>query len=339
MLAASDPSHAGGAFVGSVSQLLGSADVTLAMGNHDVLDVKVLVPSELADDMLLGSDTLRRYGMVLDMEKEELRWDNKIIPVSMESHTLQVGDPASPPVPVPPALKTVRVCRTTQVAHNALSHIQVLIPEPDGTIVMIEAIKNQKHEEREVVIPVTLCTVRNGMAKTPVYNVGTKKVKLKHPTPLGIYSIVNDTATIAEVPKGDLQQQKALIAELSAAPEVDLPEGAAVVAASIDNESLTDAQRRLLFRLLYKHKNLFDGTLGNCQLGNHAIETGDAKPIHLPRRRYSQVEEQIIEKEIKEMLEKGVIEPACGPWAAAIVLVKKKDDKWRFVSITGLLIR
>lgn len=62
----------------------------------------------------------------------------------------------------------------------------------------------------------------------------------------------------------------------------------------------------------------------------HKIDTGDASPIkQLPRRLpFHQ------RKEVKLMLDdmetRGIIEPACGPWASPIVLVKKKDGSSRF---------
>ena len=337
-LKSTDPSHAGGAFVGSVAAILGSAGVTLVTRNQQIrLEVEALVPAELVDDMLLGADMMRKHGMILDMNREELRWGNNIIPVAWESHRVATAD--IPPMPGEKsrtasdvlAINVVRICRTTKVQSDTRSHIQVLVPEPDGTVVMIEghAEIDEKHVERDVVLPATVVRVLNGMVKIPVHCVSINQVKLRHPTPLGQYSVVKDDK-ITSMEIGDTQQLRTLLGTLNNTPDMDLKGGAAIAAELIDKKSTTETQRCLLRRLLYQHRALFDGTLGGCTLGQHTIDTGDAKPIHLPRRRYSQVEEQSIQKEIKELLEKGVIEPATGPWAAAVVLVKKKDGTWRF---------
>ena len=49
------------------------------------------------------------------------------------------------------------------------------------------------------------------------------------------------------------------------------------------------------------------------------------KPRHLP---YAYREES--EKQIKEMLENGVIKPSTSPWSRPIVLVQKKNGDMRF---------
>ncbi|KZR96602.1 Uncharacterized protein APZ42_008970, partial [Daphnia magna] len=70
--------------------------------------------------------------------------------------------------------------------------------------------------------------------------------------------------------------------------------------------------------------------LGQCTVLEHAIPTGGAAPIkQLPRRRAWR-ERELIKDEVDKMLKQGVIEPAQSPWSSPIVLVKKKDGKWRF---------
>lgn len=54
------------------------------------------------------------------------------------------------------------------------------------------------------------------------------------------------------------------------------------------------------------------------------IDTSDAKPVSYAPRRYSRAEGEIITREVNDMLEAGVIEPANGPWLSPVVLVKKR---------------
>ncbi|XP_062415795.1 uncharacterized protein LOC134107860 [Pungitius pungitius] len=96
---------------------------------------------------------------------------------------------------------------------------------------------------------------------------------------------------------------------------------------------LSKPQQEELCTLLLKWKDAFanhDEDFGRTDLVQHRIHTGDAAPI---RERYRPLP-PLMYKEMKnllaEMLEKGVIRESCSPWAAPIVLVKKKDGNWRF---------
>ena len=62
----------------------------------------------------------------------------------------------------------------------------------------------------------------------------------------------------------------------------------------------------------------------------HAIDTGDARPISCVPYRVSAVERRIITEKIAEMLRQRIIRPSFSPWAAPVVLVKKKSGDYRF---------
>lgn len=58
----------------------------------------------------------------------------------------------------------------------------------------------------------------------------------------------------------------------------------------------------------------------------HAIDTEDAQPIYQPPYANSYKQRKIIQEQVNEMLCNGIIEPAAGPWASPVVLVRKKND-------------
>ena len=62
----------------------------------------------------------------------------------------------------------------------------------------------------------------------------------------------------------------------------------------------------------------------------HHIDTGNARPIRRPLRKYSKEELQIERQCIRQMLNEGVIEPGHGSWASTPVFVKKPDGSTRF---------
>ena len=79
------------------------------------------------------------------------------------------------------------------------------------------------------------------------------------------------------------------------------------------------------------------GELGACDLIEHRIELTSDVPVRRPAYKVAHTERKFVEKEIREMLAKGVIEPSISPYAAGVVLVPKKSGETRFcVDYRGL---
>ena len=56
----------------------------------------------------------------------------------------------------------------------------------------------------------------------------------------------------------------------------------------------------------------------------------DTQPIHQAPYRVSPAQREIIQKQVTEMVEDGIIQPSDSPWASPIILVRKKNGAWRF---------
>ena len=100
------------------------------------------------------------------------------------------------------------------------------------------------------------------------------------------------------------------------------------------SDDLEDLQRGQLAETLLEFVDLFPvpgSTLtGHTDAVEHAIDTGDSRPIRCAPRRMSPQKIKQEEACVEEMLTGGQIEPSDSPWSAPVVLVTKKDGGTRF---------
>ena len=55
----------------------------------------------------------------------------------------------------------------------------------------------------------------------------------------------------------------------------------------------------------------------------------DSKPIKQKAHRLSQIQLTALKEELKKLIDKGLIVPSHSPWSSPIVMVPKKNGKWR----------
>ncbi|GAB2266100.1 hypothetical protein Dimus_037866 [Dionaea muscipula] len=63
---------------------------------------------------------------------------------------------------------------------------------------------------------------------------------------------------------------------------------------------------------------------------DHAIPLLNSKPVNLRPYRFSHQQKAEVERLVDEMLTTGVIQPSHSPFSSPVLLVKKKDNSWRF---------
>lgn len=106
-----------------------------------------------------------------------------------------------------------------------------------------------------------------------------------------------------------------------------IPQGASLTTGNINNSDPS------LSKLLHTYESVFVAptTLPPSRPRfDHQIPLKDGtNPINLRPYRYPVLQKNIIEEMVQELLDQGVIRPSNSPFAAPIVLVKKKDGGWR----------
>jgi hypothetical protein len=88
--------------------------------------------------------------------------------------------------------------------------------------------------------------------------------------------------------------------------------------------------------ILLKYRRVFHDDVCNDFRGTdvieHRIVTGDAKPVKRPQYKTPYALRPDLDRQVKAMLDKGVIEPSDSPWSSPVVLVPKRstDDKPKY---------
>ena len=92
-------------------------------------------------------------------------------------------------------------------------------------------------------------------------------------------------------------------------------------------------QRDRLAALLVQYADVFsahEADVGRTSLVKHSIPTlPGTRPIKQPPRRLGLEKDAEVERQVQDLVKKGMIEPAESAWSSPVVLVRKKDSTWR----------
>jgi hypothetical protein len=100
---------------------------------------------------------------------------------------------------------------------------------------------------------------------------------------------------------------------------------------NLENTEINNEEKGKLTRLLEKFTSIFEKRIGHTKKVKHQINlVPGAKPCNLPPFRYTPNRRRIIDENIKEMLDQGIIAPSNSPWASPVILAPKKDGSLRF---------
>ena len=170
----------------------------------------------------------------------------------------------------------------------------------------------------------------NGTIPIRVVNPSAQPVKVFRETRLGDFSSIGDeveTFELSEFP------QEVLSAMSEGQTKNELPHHDYSNLPDL-SDSILNNDDRIKFRELFRrYRDVFafaDEQLGKTSLVQHVIDTGDAIPIKQRPYRTSPRCKQEIDRQVGDMLQKGIIRQFVSPWSSPVVLVKKKNGNFRF---------
>ena len=288
--------------------VLGTIDIMI-----DVETVNVqhdfVVARKLTVDCLLGMDFLSRYGAIIDCSECKLT----LLTKQQQRATQDGGKVARERRE---AGEAVAVNLTQLVKIPARSQVLVWgkvccsTGGMKGEEGLIEPINNQ----RGVLIARSLCTIRDSNEiPLQIVNVGHTEMTLYEGTKLAEFSVGHAIMT--------LEDNSVATPHNCEMPDVDLT-----------GADLSEAETEKLKQLIWEFRSIFaaEGSPpGRTGVVKHHIRV-KGPPVREPLRRIPYSLQETVSKEVKKMLQQGVIRESKSPWSSPVVMVKKKDGSWRF---------
>ena len=290
---------------GAGVRIRGCADVEFKIGGCN-LRVPVIVSDVKCG--ILGMDVLERIKAIIDFGRCQLGTEEGIVHLlSRKGEKLRVRVCASRDVTIP---AKHQVCMPADVSGSTRDGLGLVEP--------LEGLESSSLFGKGLMVGRGVVSPGDGVVPISVINASDKPYTVKRGTVLAKMVRVGEEDVCGkgvgrEATNGELPEYLEELAEKS-------------------TEGMVEEDREKVMALLIKYQDVFSSgeyDIGRTTLVKHSIDTGDARPIRQPLRRSGPVQRDETERQVKELLAKGMISPSDSPWSSPVVLVTKKDGTKR----------
>ena len=300
---------------GSPLDMVGQVKIQVTIGNFHTEQVFIVV-NTLTVDCLLGSDFLVAQEVIIDYKKGTVLIKGNEIPFNMTNgiatSNYEIGS------------RVVSASQTTTIPGRTIQLLTVSLPTEVKTIgfssVLIEPQCPDKSPSNISVARTFSSITSDSLAIIQVMNTSPTPVTIYRGTTLGQFTPLSELLLV------ESQQPASPATSSPTLSDVDLSESA-----------LSPNQQQELLALLCDYSDLFatnNGPLGRTSVVQHAIHT-EGHPIRQPVRRQPKALQDVINTEVQQMLQDGIIQPSFSPWSSPVVMVKKRMDPGGFAWIIG----
>ena len=293
---------------GTLMDILGIGTMTVSVGDiHRTLQVTV---AKIDHEAILGMDFLHDTRAVIDVYNKTL---------TLDGHVLQCKDERSRPFC---ARVVVASQRTIPAGHEAVVPCRLSKNVKMSGAALIETNTICHIAKRGLMIAPSLVQLEEEIFPLRVFNVKNKPVTLKEGTVGGKLISIKEEDLEESVCENQTEQ----------ADPLDLPP----YLLDLYHRSIIyvhPSKHHLIANLLSKYKDIFsagDHDLGRTDWTKHPIKTKVTAPTRERPRRTPVGLRAEVDRQVKDLLERGIIEPSNSPWSSPVVLVTKKDGSKRF---------
>ncbi len=306
---------------GTLVPIVGEAEIPLQLGPVCTKH-KFYILQSMNYQVILGMDFLDKHVSQIDLEGKRLVLKEDQQQVNLfqipETYIAQLTNTVS----IPPRSEVVVPVVVRQM--RGLDQDQVMF-SPTASLAARKGVAGA----------CALAHIREGQSVFRILNPLDVEVKIRKGYPVAKGSTLIDSS----VSKVELKSHTSEVN--TAEPADDQPElsddyyvrVAEDLGFTLEDAAATAEEKRQLQILIGKNRDIFAkdlSELGNAKVPPHKIDTGDARPIRMPPYRVNPDKKSEIDRQVKEMRDADIIEPSISEWQAPVVLVKKKDNKWRF---------
>jgi hypothetical protein len=275
---------------------------------------RILV-AEVEAPVVLGYDFLHKYKCQLDMDKGDVRLCGRTLHCQRESQM--------------PSIFKIRVAKTVMIPGSSEMVLHAKIEgNPKGCSEIVVDNTSPSLRRMGLVVAKAVVDPSQGTVPIRVVNLSSEAQTLYKRA----CAATGETIASIEILGSQSEETMAKVHMVDVTTDEELPEHLQDLWER-STEHLTEEQGQKVRQLLNKHQAVFaknKNDLGRTNIVQHRINTGNSGPIRQQHRRIPLAKKGEAEEEIQRMLETGVIEPSKSPWAAPIVLVRKKDGSVRF---------
>ena len=289
--------------------------------NGNRLPVRFVVTSDSRIPPILGTDVMMQLDhMEIDFKSNTAKFGPKKVSFIQQKES------------VSPRVYRVKLDRevTLPPKHEMMAmgmisaHDQHDLSSLSGKTLIMEPVKDGG---KEIACARSIVCVDGGKIPVRICNPFANPVVLHSGMSLGNAELLPESCPMVAVMQ-DVEEDIALMS----AEDPPRKTAEEVMSEICERSELSDDEKRMLKEFLITYSEAFsvNGEIGRYSKHPFTIDTGDARPIRQMPRPVPHHQKAEVDRQLDDMLQKGIIKPSSSDWASPILMVRKADGSLRF---------